>query len=409
MSFALKFRNYLVFQHRWTGLLMTAFLAVVGLTGSILAFGPQLDRIINPQLHVKPQPGQKPLDFAALADKVEALTGKKAYVGDFTETPNPDQVWVHCSPHMDPKTGKPYDLGFNAICLNPYTGEELYRGIRHHTCDQLTRVRWEGWVLAVHETCFMIPYGGTIVGYVALVWTLDCFVGFYLTLPLGFSGFLRRWKPAWWVKWNSSPLRVNYDLHRAGGLWLWPLLFIFAWSGVMFNMRPTYESVMGVLFPCQTINDQLKTLHPVHATDHPKFNWRQILPVCENLTAEQAKLKGFSVVRPLGIGYSKSEGFYTYSFLTQEDLGGRTLGSFIEVDGDTGELQLLYTPRNLLLGDRIENWLYSLHWADFHDQVWFRTLVFVLGIAMVGFSVTGIYVWWEKEKTKKLIRRRKAI
>jgi uncharacterized iron-regulated membrane protein len=90
--------------------------------------------------------------------------------------------------------------------------------------------------------------------------------------------------------------------------------------------------------------------------------------------------------------------------LTQEDLGGRTQGSFIEVDGDTGELQLIYTPRTLLLGDRIESWLYSLHWADIHDQLWYRILVFLLGLIIVGLSVTGIYIWWKKLKNRQAVK-----
>jgi len=247
-----------------------------------------------------------------------------------------------------------------------------------------------------------------VVGYVAVVWTIDCFVGFYLTLPLGLSGFLKRWKLAWWVKWRAGTFRLNYDLHRASGLWLWPLLFIFAWSGVMFNFGPVYYQVMVKLFPSQSIEEQLKTLHPVHETEHPKLTWSQILPICEKLTSEQAELKGFAVVRTLGMGYSEHEGFYSYSFLTQEDPGARTLGSFIQVDGDNGELQLVYTPRILLLGNRIDNWLYSLHWADFHDQFWFRLVVFLLGLAMVGLSVTGIYLWWKKRETRVLINRRAA-
>jgi len=141
VKFAPVLRKYLVFQHHWTGLLMTAFLAVVGLTGSILAFSPQLDRWINPQLHVRHGAGLKPLDFATLAEKAQNLAGPKAFVGYFTETPDPDQVLVHLSSHKDPKTGHPYALGFNALYLDPYTGRELGRGFWHHTTNEFSRVR----------------------------------------------------------------------------------------------------------------------------------------------------------------------------------------------------------------------------------------------------------------------------
>jgi uncharacterized iron-regulated membrane protein len=86
---------------------------------------------------------------------------------------------------------------------------------------------------------------------VALIWTLDCFVGFFLTLPVGNrrrsmvgtgriqpdevfrsdrirKGFWSCWKPAWQLKLGAGGHRVNYDLHRAAGLWLWAMLFVTA-------------------------------------------------------------------------------------------------------------------------------------------------------------------------------------
>jgi hypothetical protein len=51
----------------------------------------------------------------------------------------------------------------------------------------------------------------------ALVWTLDCLIGFYLTLPVSTGAFWRRWKPAWLVKWKAGAYRLNFDLRRAGG------------------------------------------------------------------------------------------------------------------------------------------------------------------------------------------------
>lgn len=65
--------RYFVWLHRWTGLLMTVFLIVVGLTGTLLAFRSKIDRVLNPQWHASPEPGQVPLDLATLAEKAESL------------------------------------------------------------------------------------------------------------------------------------------------------------------------------------------------------------------------------------------------------------------------------------------------------------------------------------------------
>ena len=57
-------RRYFIWQHRWTGLLMASFLFVVGLTGSLLAFNSELERLISPQLFATPRPGVARLNFA---------------------------------------------------------------------------------------------------------------------------------------------------------------------------------------------------------------------------------------------------------------------------------------------------------------------------------------------------------
>jgi uncharacterized iron-regulated membrane protein len=60
----------------------------------------------------------------------------------------------------------------------------------------------------------------------------------------GQRSFWLRWKPAWLIKKS----RFNYDLHRASGLWIWPVLFVLAWSSVAFNLNEVYSHVMKTMF-----------------------------------------------------------------------------------------------------------------------------------------------------------------
>ena len=56
--------------------------------------------------------------------------------------------------------------------------------------------------------------GGYILGVTALVWTIDCFVSFYLTFPLSrrerasssAKSWWSRWKPAWLIKFAPAPI-----------------------------------------------------------------------------------------------------------------------------------------------------------------------------------------------------------
>ncbi len=173
-----------VFLHRWAGLGMTIFLIVVGLTGALLAFRTDPERLINPQLFAEAKPGQTPLDLATLAEKAEALA-PKARVGYFTVEPG--QVVMAMVPRNDPATGKPYQHDFNHIFLNPYTGDEL--GRRRDGDLRQGRLNILPIIYELHTSLVMGNTGGWILGIVVLIWMLDSFVGFYLTLPRRKSGF----------------------------------------------------------------------------------------------------------------------------------------------------------------------------------------------------------------------------
>ena len=57
-------RSFWVWLHRWTGLATAVFLIVVELTGSLLAFLPELNHWLTPEIY--PGPHGQELDLATL-------------------------------------------------------------------------------------------------------------------------------------------------------------------------------------------------------------------------------------------------------------------------------------------------------------------------------------------------------
>src|SRR5215475_8639634 len=62
----LMFRKCILWLHRWTGLAITAFIIVMAVTGTILAFHTELDRMLNPALMTVPVRDAPLLDAVAL-------------------------------------------------------------------------------------------------------------------------------------------------------------------------------------------------------------------------------------------------------------------------------------------------------------------------------------------------------
>ena len=144
------------------------------------------------------------------------------------------------------------------VYFDPYTGEKL--GERVWGEVSLAKKDVISFLYRLHMTLALPAstgdWGGYILGVTALVWTIDCFVSFYLTFPLrrGANGvgsaksWRSRWKPAWLIKWSGGAYRINFDIHRAFGLWTWAMLFVFAWSSVGFNLNSVYKPTMNALF-----------------------------------------------------------------------------------------------------------------------------------------------------------------
>ena len=197
-------------------------------------------------------------------------------------------------------------------------------------------------------------------------------------------------------------MRVHFDLHRAGGLWLWPLLFIFGWSSVMFGLPQVYEPVMKHLFDYQSMSEQISkdTLaKPLHT---PALNWRQAQQAGERAIAEQASLYHFTVRRPYGMAYIAEYGAYTYGVRSSIDFRGHGWDTGVLVDGHTGRLRSVALARGQHLGNSIFNLLWGIHFADLGGWLLYRILVCFFGFFLGAISYTGVYIWWRKRKLRRM-------
>ncbi len=217
-------RQFWVLMHRYVGLSMTIFLVIVGLSGSVLAFRDPLDLFLNPDLlrvATRDAPMLDPLD---LIEKAEAnnpdmrVDAAPLYVGpgrsvEFTLTPRVQNGVVKELVTLPGELGVFHDeAGVPMIYLDPYTGQVI--GERNITKGLSGRKDIIWFLYRLHMTLALpanlAGLGARILGVVALLWTLDCFVSFFLTLPKPHrihtatgKSWWARWAPAWWIKWNA--------------------------------------------------------------------------------------------------------------------------------------------------------------------------------------------------------------
>ena len=386
---------------------MSVFLVIAGLTGAALAFNSELEHVFAAHLFATPRPDVPVLDLATLAAKAQPLLAPRARVTGVLRTET-DQVQVSFSANDDPATGKRFALDYTQFYIDPWTGAELGHRRRGDLSEGLVNVM-PFFYLAHFMIVPQSQIGFFVFGLVAIAWTIDCVVAFGLTLPVSLSHFWRRWSLAWRVRKNGAAYRLNLDVHRASGLWLWALLFVFAASSVMMNMRPVFNPVSHFLFDYGP-REAMPVNGGRRASGRPALDWYAALATGERLIAEQASRRGFTVSEPLGLQYNARSGSYSYEVRGSRDLferapkGGSTVVSF---DGDTGALRRLSLPTGEHAGNTVESWLYALHMARIGGRA-YQVLTCAVGLVTALLSVTGIYIWWQKRGFRRVIAKRRA-
>jgi uncharacterized iron-regulated membrane protein len=390
-------RLIILLIHRWAGLAISVFLIIVGLTGSLLAFNDDLEKLINPDVFTITS-DQPLMSLASIANIVEK-SHPEVRVGYFMRRDGQPTI-VRVRPKINKLTGNPYQLNFDQIFIDPSNGKEL--GKRKWGDISQGKINLMPFIYKIHFSLLLGDWGILLLGVVALIWVFDSIYSIFLTFPKHINNFFTKWKKAWIIKIPfSSFFRFNFDLHRATGLWFLPLLLIFAWSSVMFNLPNVYDWTTRNIFDYDSYLDlaNKKTFSPEYA---PKLSWVEAENQSSELMKVIAKKYSFQVIKPIGLAYVAENNVYSYTVESNLDISLNSWdGAGIWIDGDTGKLRNIFLPKGQHDGNTISNWLRALHFGNINNSLAYRALVGLLGVLITLLSFSGIYIWYKKNKARK--------
>lgn len=390
-------RACLVLFHRYIGLATALFLMMAGITGSLLAFNHELDEWLNPGFYEATAKGRA-LPPGELVDTLQGQHPKlQVWYMEYPQEAGHTAMLAAVA-RNDPATGKPFDEPNQVFYLDPVSGEEMGRRFWGACCFQ--RENLIPFILEFHYN-LTLPgnWGLWLMGLVAIAWVFDCFIALWLTLPRG-TPFWKKWSTAWKIK-GGHTYRLNFDLHRAGGLWLWLLLLPIAVSSVAMNL------------PSQVFKPVVSLFSPVEAS---VYEARGRLPSEQlgvtQLSYQQAYERALEEGKRLGLTAAVGELYYSFeynfygagfgqhdteahgkSWLFFHGTDGRLLGQEIAGQGTLGER--FYRLQLPIHGGRI---------IGLMGQV----LIALLGIVIAMLSATGIYIWWRKLLARRNAKARKG-
>ena len=430
MSFSI--RQTCLWIHRYTGLVMVAFLIIAGSTGALLAFYDELDDLFNYQLAYSDVQSNEPLSIAMLHDNV-INTYPKYKFSSMPTSLEPDKSAVFSVDKVRDKAAKTQEstqakAPFQEVYVNPYTGDIIGTRDREQWAWRNTMYK----VFWLHRELLLGDIGKLILGIIALVWTLNCFIGFYLTLPRKAgagktkkvndaanntinstankkrASFVKRWLPAWKIRTKTNTFKLNYDLHQAFGLWLWLMLFIIAWSSVGFNLQPVYQPVMQAVIGLESKQKQSdKPEKPAQVTikDDTTLSVTKADSIAY-LTAQAdivAKENGVKVEQLLGMRWVGEDNQWQMRFKTNKDIGKKGGASSITVNAITGKIEKVNFGYQSSAASKADQWMATLHMGHISQgagHLLYQLFLVVIGLAVTTLSGTGAYLWLKGRKQR---------
>lgn len=357
-------RNWIFELHRYLGLLVGSILVIVGLTGSLLVFMPELDaQFIQHRFGtVIPQTQVVPVD--QLVETVRA-----------TYTNHPD--WKVGQVQMLPDHAF-YTVRFNRpdetqweVFVNPYTGKVI--GDRQRETAFFSRV------LDLHYTLLSGDIGIIIVGITALLLFILSMTG--IVLWPGWRKLISGFK----IKWNAHPKRLNYDLHKVAGIVTAVFLGLTAFTGFCWNFHDqTYPIIYAA------------TLTPkppeVKST---AGNGKLPLSLSEALRQSELALPG-AITTFITLPTLPDAVFEFYKRVPEDS---EDFNSYVKLDQYSGKVLDVQDSRVAKLGDRILNSFTPLHYGTFWGLPT-RILYVFVGLVPTLLLITGFVMWGYRKQVK---------
>lgn len=385
----------LVVLHRWFGLFAALFLFVSGLTGAVISWDHELDEWLNPHLFQAPGMGA-PLPPLELAARLEAAD-PRLRVRFMNLAVEPGRAFlVSVEPRRDTATGKPFEPGFNQVALDPASGAIL--GTREWGKVSLERENLLPFLYKLHYSMhipdgFGLELGVLFMGILAIAWVIDSFVALWISFPNP-----ARWRQSFAFRWKAGGYRLNFDLHRSGGVWLFPLVLMLAVTSVSMNLK---EQVMRPVVGWFSTLSASPFAGKAAGTERAGTPMIGIPDVLERAGAA-ARQRGWTQP-PGGVFLSTDFGVYGVGFYAAGNShGDGGLGNpWLYFDAHTGAPAGADVPGTGSAGDIFLQAMFPLHSGRIIG-VPGRILMSFCGLAIAVFSATGLVIWARKRKARLL-------
>jgi uncharacterized iron-regulated membrane protein len=364
--------------HLYLALVAGAFIAILGITGSLLVFHPQIDGLVSlPAAYEPPATGgisaAPAMELDALVSSVERQTGLP--------------VGLIRIPQRD---GVPMRVELFDAARNEFRMADV--DTRDGTV--LTNRLWGGTFVTVlfdiHTKLMLGEPGLDVVGVLGLLLIVSVVTGLYLWWP-----FRGGWWRALTYRGGRGWLPLNFEVHRLAGLYFAVVLFVVALAGVYITLPEQFLAVTRMFTDVTGEVEGVPSAPAAPGT--PRIELRRVVEAFHE-GAPGGRIR--SIVLP-----DDSQDTFGVMFVDRGEPDNFYGQSTLWIDQYTGDVLASHAYSQMGAGDRFLAMQLPLHDGQFLGLPG-QLIVFLSGLVTCLLYGTGLYLWWKRRRPASAKARR---
>lgn len=355
-------RKALFQVHLWAGILLALYVAVIGVSGSIVVFQDEIRLASMPHAHFDRN------QMAAIDTVVERAENRfPEWRLIYVQIPQMESPWWTL--YLENGSGRrnlAYADASSGAALKPQGRLFIDSVLDLHV------------YLLAGQTGFIV----------------NCLAGIGLLL-LALTGAvlwwpgIKLWKRALMVPLRHRWRRMNYDAHNAVGIWMLAIVSFWGITAIYFLVPGQMSAVVNAISPLKGMKP------PVAAAPSSGTSVVSLDKIVAALPATSREHLG-------GIGLPEKPGGEVTLYVDRKSPGDFSHRDIVTVDGHSGKvLSLWHYGENHTLGDWVLWLMIPLHFGTLWGMG-VKLLWFFFGLSLPVLSVTGLLMYWNRSLRFKL-------
>ena len=400
-------RYWLQQIHLWVGLILLLPLVLMGITGSVLVYAHDIEHLLGQDGPQAATPGEwrSPAEIVAAVQAASTEPGRMPIAVRWpSEIGEPAAVRLSrpgmANERPQLRGGNPQGAATGqgqVPTVSPFAGslQLLIDPVSLQIVE--SQQTMGGWVRFFHDLHGRLLIGGglgrELVGWLGIA-----------MLVLGTTGMIiwwprpGQWKNAFTFRWKSRGARFHRDLHGAVGIWSLAIFMLVNFTGVYIAFPQQTGAVINAIWPGRDMRAAMFQAR----VERPQPGQLAIalddaVALALSRAPDARFLNAFLPTRPdqaLRIGLVRG--------VPEDGAPGIT----VLIDPWRHSVIDVFDPKTFSTGEAIIAWQRALHYGTGLGGV-YKFLVFLSGVIIPVFAVTGTLMWWIKRRNRRATEQAK--